>query len=679
MGVVAPGEAIAPSAPSTAPEAPAAAVVLQPPARVTVRPAAFAGEGRKVFQLFVMSSDDHLPPDIIKQMENRTALVLATYQNARALETVFVRGGQITAGKTVGGHHKASSEEGGHLWRRIIQKSEQIRSYVDGNPNATGLPNRDELQEFGADLFAAIFPDSVRRLYDVARSEAESQGVRLDIVVTSMINWIADKPFEFAYDPDRQAYLATEDVNFTRNVLTAVPDERIPCRKPPMRMLVVAAQPVGLGLLSSDEEETLIRRSFQDLERDGLVSVEVMLRATPEALHDRLRSFAALDATQEQFDIVHFIGHGEYRKQEDAGYLIFEDGNGGMHPVSAESLREILCHRGVRMVFLNACETGIAGRSRFPFDFNRGVAPKLVGGGIGVVVANQYKVLDVSATEFAKHFYRAIAQGATVGDAAREARVSVNYSIAGECIDWAVPVVYARDPALRIFEPVSVPQTSARTRARMRPTLAPGVDRIGLWDVNNVLPSLESIAQKLNNQDRYHFDVADLSAPVGTWRLVPGKQQGKGPAPPQGIIQGDEVAKKLSSQASSLGYDRLFCITSFALGGNVQREYLEGLALWNDDPEKRIAIISGARILRLFNEEYPLGRFLADMIVSALCDDLEHEIGSKNCPNYDVKNAWLLPDAAWRQYVAGKQKLCGKCRHKLGDKTKALSAILSAF
>ena len=33
--------------------------------------------------------------------------------------------------------------------------------------------------------------------------------------------------------------------------------------------------------------------------------------------------------------------------------------------------------------------------------------------------------------------------GSTVGDAAREARVAVNYSIAGETIDWAVPVVYA--------------------------------------------------------------------------------------------------------------------------------------------------------------------------------------------------------------------------------------------
>ena len=654
---------------------------VQPAARVAVRPATTVGEERKVFQLFVISSDDHLPPDIIRQMHDRTAMVLATYENARALETIFIRGGK-RINHADGVQHKASSEEGGVLWARIIGVSNKIRDYVNGDPHAKELPHRDKLQVFGADLFAAMFPDSVRRLYDVARSEAEAEGRRLDIVVTSMINWIADKPFEFAFDPLRQAYLATEEVNFTRNVLTAVPDDRIPRRKPPMRMLVVAAQPVGLGLLSADEEEQLIRRSFQDLEAEGLASVEVMLAATPEALHDRLRSFADAGRRQDQFDIVHFIGHGEYRTDEDEGYLIFEDGNGGMHPVSAECLREILCHRGVRMIFLNACETGVVGRSQFPFDFNRGVAPKLVGGGIGVVVANQYKVLDVSATEFAKHFYRAIAQGATVGDAAREARVSVNYSIAGECIDWAVPVVYARDPALRLFEPSAAPPSVTPAAARIRRALPQGVVRIGLWDVNNVLPGLERIAQRFNTvQDRYHFEVADLSAPIGTWRLLPGKSRGKTPAPPQGIIRGEEVARKLSSQASSLGFDRLFCITNFALGGEVKSEYRENLALWNDDdPDKRIAIISGTGILQAFDDQtHPVGRFIANMIVTALCGDLEHRAGATNCPNYVDMKPQLQTLAARLEYVAAKEKLCAKCGPKMKDAKKALDQILAAY
>jgi hypothetical protein len=97
-------------------------------------------------------------------------------------------------------------------------------------------------------------------------------------------------------------------------------------------------------------------------------------------------------------------------------------------------------------VFLNACETGKGGSA----DFNRGVAPALLAAGVPAVVANQFSVLDVSATAFARHFYWALAQGRTIGDAAREARVAVNYSISGEAIDWAVPVLFVRNPADRL-------------------------------------------------------------------------------------------------------------------------------------------------------------------------------------------------------------------------------------
>ena len=47
-----------------------------------------------------------------------------------------------------------------------------------------------------------------------------------------------------------------------------------------------------------------------------------------------------------------------------------------------------MCRRGLRLVFLNACETGRGGR----VDWNRGVAPALVAAGLPAVVANQYAV-----------------------------------------------------------------------------------------------------------------------------------------------------------------------------------------------------------------------------------------------------------------------------------------------
>ena len=101
-----------------------------------------------------------------------------------------------------------------------------------------------------------------------------------------------------------------------------------------------------------------------------------------------------------------------------------------------------MCGRGLRLVFLNACETGRGGR----VEWNRGLAPALVAAGIPAVVANQYAVEDAAATAFARELYAQLAAGSALGDAAREARVAVGREHGTGSLGWAVPVVFARDP-----------------------------------------------------------------------------------------------------------------------------------------------------------------------------------------------------------------------------------------
>ena len=92
-------------------------------------------------------------------------------------------------------------------------------------------------------------------------------------------------------------------------------------------------------------------------------------------------------------------------------------------------------------MFLNACLSARGATA----DYNKGVAPGLVADGVPAVVANQYSVLDRSATRFSQHFYWCLAQGLSLGDAAREARIALSYS-GGGLIGWGVPVLFARDP-----------------------------------------------------------------------------------------------------------------------------------------------------------------------------------------------------------------------------------------
>jgi hypothetical protein len=62
-------------------------------------------------------------------------------------------------------------------------------------------------------------------------------------------------------------------------------------------------------------------------------------------------------------------------------------------------------------------------------------------------VANQYSVFDNAAVNFAQVFYRCLAQGLALGDAAREARISLRFSNPNSKVfDWGVPVLFTRNP-----------------------------------------------------------------------------------------------------------------------------------------------------------------------------------------------------------------------------------------
>ena len=576
------------------------------------------------------------------------AQLLAMFGSARVLERFPLRG---------------ETDGAGARMHEIIKQKERILNYIEGAPKSS-LPSDAELIEFGKVLFETCFPGDARRLYDVAREK--TRGGRLDLIFTSMIPWVADKPWEFAYDPSRKTFLATEEIHFIRNVLTAVPAQTLEQHVGPLRILVVVAQPVGAGNLSSDEEVAVIRRGFDALIAAGLAEVEVLPRATPASLH------AAISTRRPPFDVVHFIGHGEFDAQQQRGFLLFEDETGGQHRVNDRTIREILCQRGVRLIFLNACETGRGGQA----DFNSGVAPALVAGGVPVVVANQFAVLDVSATSFARHFYWSLASGMSVGAAAREARIAVNYSIAGEAIDWAVPVVYARDPSAAFTRPAQAvpvvpPQTAAAAGLTRRGRQS--VVRVGLWDVQQALPGLRATLQQLNqSQSVFQFELVELSAPIGTWKRHPVSGNDR-----LAFLQAEEVCERLAPAVQQLGLDALACITTFPMADS-ERIYIYGYA--PDGGQPPIMLFSTSDL-----DIPPRGELrdcmVANLLVSGLvwlrADMPAHEQPPRDCPLFDNPER----DVA---VIVGRQSFDAKCLRQLKAKLPAreidaLQTLLTVF
>jgi CHAT domain len=592
----------------------------------------------------VLNEGTVLNPTPTDSEKQKVALLYAAYAGARAVEPFGLSGG-----------------EAGIRFHEIIRIHEQIKNFTDRQMG--NLPSDPEMIRFGTLLFETLFPGEVRRLYDTARSLQSQRDRKLDLVFTSMVSWIAEKPWEFAYDPARKSFLATEEIHFVRNVLTAVPGDPLRVRTGPLRILVVSAQPVGLAELSISQETEVIRRGFQRLIDAKLAEVKVLARATIPSLHGELSTGV--------WNVVHFIGHGTFDEEQGKGYLVFEDGHGGKALLDERSAREIFCQRGLDLVFLNACQTSEA----IPAEFNKGMAQALVAHGVPALVANQYSVLDVSATSFAQFFYWGLARGMTLGEAAREARIAVNYSFQGDSIDWAVPALYARDPNSSLTaraDKIAYSAAIVSDRKEQRRQSDERIIRILVWDVDHRLPDLETLLSNLNKaQSRFLFEIITLSPPLDSFET-------KGDAGKViTYFRADRVARRLQSKASQLRADFLLCITAKPL---IDQNNTVGRKWLSPDRNSAVLVLSYADFQQLPPSSPELRLALTSAIVGLLAQALakisQHSTGSTSCPLY--ANSVFSP--------AELKKLRSfdlKCRKMLSRTIPrdlpALDSLLSAF
>ena len=624
------------------PPAVAAAPHAQPPParapQVVAVPSHGDDEDRDTFHIVVM---DQFRPDVNaggKPDTPKWAQVLAMYGGARVSSAMRLR---------------ADKGEPPTRFGRIISMHNEIKAYT--NRTGGALPGDGAMLAFGADLFESLIQGDVRRLYDEARARQRTR--RLDLVLTSMIPWISEKPWEFAYDAARGTFLATEDLHFVRNVLTNVPADPVVRRDGPMRILVAAAQPVGFGRLSIDQEVGVIRRGFQPLIDAKLAAVDVMAQVTPQLLHQQL-------STGEPYQIVHFIGPGVYDEERRQGCLVFVNDRGGEYTLGEREVREIFCRRGLSLVFLNACESGRGGRA----DFNKGVAQSLVAHGLPALVANQYSVLDSSATSFAQHFYWSLGQGLSVGQAAREARIAVNYGINGEPIDWAVPVLYARDPSLTLCR--TAPAAAPASRSAARAVLPRRETRVGVWDLDDVFPALGTTLTRLNAvQATFGFELVDTSVPLDAWEV--NEDEGIN------FLWAERFAKRLFRKPGELGVDVLACVTRHWLRDD---DWLYLYGWWPDDGKPPVILFSVAGLESLKPEGPETDRAIANALVSGLAGFFgrtgTHSKGAKDCPMFFNEHRLI-------EHVVGAQKFDAVCQRRLtrtiARKMPALEALLKAF
>ncbi|MGN6171312.1 MAG: CHAT domain-containing protein, partial [Solirubrobacteraceae bacterium] len=306
----------------------------------------------------------------------------------------------------------------------------------------------EDAKHFGSQLFDALISGAVHDVYLGARRVAEQndKGLRVTLYLTD-VPALMEVPWEFLYD--RPAFLAQSiytPVVRSLDLKTVRPPRKLTL---PLRIVGMVSCPQGFDTLDVEREQRNLAKALAPLEREGMVELRWLERATLSALNEVVSS-------PEEVHVLHYIGHGAYDARTESGILVLENSDGHPHEVTGEELGSLLQdERSLRLVVLNSCE-GARASHVDPFS---GAASSLVECGIPAVVGMQFEITDEAAITFAGRLYEALVQGFPIDAALAQSRKAI--FAAGNDTEFGTPVLFLRAGDARLFDPE---QSTARPR-----------------------------------------------------------------------------------------------------------------------------------------------------------------------------------------------------------------------
>jgi hypothetical protein len=323
-----------------------------------------------------------------------------------------------------------------------------------------GAP-RGTAVSYGEQLFEALFQgetlEMLSKTESVARSMVET-GVRIRIsmnLAAEGMAEVASLPWELMRRRNQQALVVSVQTPVVRAFDTPKPIMLQPVVGK-LRILALIANPTGTTALNLAEEKARVGKIWATLDN---VQVD-FVSPVEQALLDHIDNH--------EYHVVHYMGHGDFDSGA-GGQLILEREDGSPRPVSGQDFAGWLADEPLRLVFLNACNTGQTGDQPGLHPF-AGVASALIRNGVPAVVAMQFPISDAAAIIFAQTFYQRIAQGFPVDEAASAGRKRL---LTSEGAEWATPVLYMRAADGRLFEHMKADATPPKPVAGQAPAEMP--------------------------------------------------------------------------------------------------------------------------------------------------------------------------------------------------------------
>ncbi|MDE5083109.1 MAG: CHAT domain-containing protein [Trichodesmium sp. St18_bin1] len=303
--------------------------------------------------------------------------------------------------------------------------------------------SKEQTCHLGEALFNSLFnstlgQDFINFYFQVVQEKEQNLRIELDIDEQEMPE-VAALPWEFLCIPEKAnqgtIWLGTDPnlVFYRRRTLwnPAKPIQLAPGEK--LRIALAISAPEN----ESPVEYAEVQEYLEELTKEQSEEIEllpIINPATPTAIDSLL---------ERKPHIFHFIGHGRF--EDEAGKTGGEIALGTKRGkkilaqwVDAKFFAGLFVRHRPGIVVLQACEGGKQSAS----EAFRGVAPKIVGQNIPVVVAMQYEVANATASAFSTEFYRRLAKGEPVDIAAQNGRYHVALETKYLGNDFATPVLF---------------------------------------------------------------------------------------------------------------------------------------------------------------------------------------------------------------------------------------------
>lgn len=206
----------------------------------------------------------------------------------------------------------------------------------------------------------------------------------------------------------------------------------------PLKMLIVS-DPRGDLEASSKEGQAI--REMLDANASFISANQRSGQITSAYITEKIRNF----------DMVHYAGHADYNPEDpsSSGWLL----EGGKF-TSADIMKLIGGRPMPALVFCNACQSGQTEEWKIGSSYNQeifGLANAFLLSGVQHYVGTFWEILDEPGARFAGEFYRAIMDGASIGEAMRQARMFLIKEYGEDTIVWASYMLYG-DPGFNYFE-----------------------------------------------------------------------------------------------------------------------------------------------------------------------------------------------------------------------------------